>query len=92
MAHFCGSMLRRPLRGVSNWRGEPEGYLDAGAAGIFRRFAYINRETSDGMRKFIFSLSAGERIIASETISTMAVNFPDFFWPRFATAKDMPHN
>ena len=40
------------------------------------------------MRKFIFSLSAGERIIASETISTMAANFPDFFWRAIRNAKD----
>jgi hypothetical protein len=30
-------------------------------------------------QKFIFSLSDEERIIASETISTMEESFPDFF-------------
>ena len=63
-----------------------DGYL-ARTLPEYPSFRYINREHATDMRKFIFSLSAGERIIASETISTMAVNFPDFFWPRFVTRK-----
>jgi hypothetical protein len=34
-------------------------------------------------RKFIFSLSTGERIIIRETIIKMAANYRDFGWERF---------
>ena len=71
---------------LSNGRGKPRWLSLTRALPEYPTFLYINRETPMA-RKFIFSLSAGERIIASETISTMAANFPDFFWARFVTLK-----
>ena len=52
----------------------------------YTSFQYMPR-TRRRMRKFIFSLSAGERIIASEIIFMTAASCRDICWRRFAELK-----